>query len=144
MDETERLARRSSRLARAAFILSLGAVLAASLQFYFSWENRQPITLPVVPAETVAPAPIVADNPADLRADLSLQELIRRAPTLRSGNLQGWWAGEQARKVLRLEAEAKRQLLAGDRDGATRSLARASAIRADIPTLANSEKPVPH
>ncbi len=92
------------------------------------------------PAENNAPA--VVEQPAeDPRSDLSLQELVRRAPSIKSGNMQAWWAGEQARQVLRLEGQAKRQLLASDRDGANRTLARADEIRAQIPTLANSEKP---
>ena len=144
MDETERLIRRSMRLARVACLLSLGALLASALQFYSSWINNRPVAatppLPLVENTTAAP-PTPAEEPEDARSDLSLQELVRRSPNIRSGNLQGWWAGEQARKVLRLEAESKRQLLTGDREGAARTLARADAIRAQIPTLASSEKP---
>jgi hypothetical protein len=60
---------------------------------------------------------------------------------LRTGNLQAWWAGEQARMVQRLEAQAKRQALAGDREGAARSASRADAIRSRIPALVDYEKP---
>ena len=139
MDETERLARRSLRLVCVACILSLGALLCSGVQAYLSWKNSHAQVV-AAPMETPMPAPI-EPIAADPRADLSLQELVRRAPSIKSGNMQAWWAGEQARKVLRLEAEAKRQLLAGDRDGANRTLARADEIRAQIPTLAGSEKP---
>jgi len=64
-----------------------------------------------------------------------------RAPTLRTGTLQAWWAGEQARQVERLEQQAKRQLLAGDSVGAERSARRADSIRNGIDSLASFEKP---
>lgn len=140
MEETERLVRRSLRLVRVACILSLGALLCSGIQAYFSWKSLQSTEVVSSPAENNAPA--VIEQPAqDPRSDLSLQELVRRAPSIKSGNMQAWWAGEQARQVLRLEGQAKRQLLASDRDGANRTLARADEIRAQIPTLANSEKP---
>ena len=138
MDETERLARRSLRLVRIACVLSLGAFLASGLQVYFWWSNR-PIKEPAPVNEPASSS--LTETTNDSRSNLSLQELVRRSPSIRSGNLQAWWAGEQARNVLRLEAQAKRQLLSGDRDGAARSIARADAIRAEIPTLADSEKP---
>lgn len=72
---------------------------------------------------------------------LTVEELARRAPTLRTGTLQAWWAGEQARNVQRLEALAKRQTLAGDREGAARSVRRADAIRSAIDPLAKFEQP---
>ena len=75
------------------------------------------------------------------RPQLSLADLARRSPSIRTGNLQAWWAGEQARQVQRLEAQAKRQALAGDRDGAARSISRADAIRSGIGSLADFEKP---
>jgi hypothetical protein len=138
MDETQRLARRSSRFAALACILSLGAVLCSGTQAYFFWKNLHP---EVVAAPMENNALVNEPPPQDPRSDLSLLDLVRRAPSIKSGNLQAWWAGEQARQVLRLEAQAKRQLLASDRDGANRTLARADEIRAQIPTLAESEKP---
>ncbi|MDQ2919807.1 MAG: hypothetical protein M3R10_08035 [Verrucomicrobiota bacterium] len=141
MDETERLARRSLRLVRVACILSLGAFFCSGLQVYFTWTNNHSAKQAAAPSESIASQNVASDTNRDARVDLSLQELIRRSPPIRSGNLQAWWAGEQARNVVRLEAQAKRQLLAGDRDGAARTIARADAIRAEIPTLADSEKP---
>ncbi len=140
MDETQRLARRSSRFAALACILSLGAVLCSGTQAYFSWKNLHRAEVEAAPPDNNA---LVASEPPmqDPRSDLSLLDLVRRAPSIKSGNLQAWWAGEQAREVLRLEAQAKRQLLASDREGANRTLARADDIRAQIPTLAESEKP---
>ncbi|MGZ5537147.1 MAG: hypothetical protein ACXWG0_01325 [Chthoniobacterales bacterium] len=139
MDETQRLIRRSSRFAILACILSLGALLCSGTQAYFFWKNQHGTEVVAAPVENNAPAPI--EPLQDPRSDLSLEDLVRRAPSIKTGNLQAWWAGEQARQVLRLEAQAKHQLLAGDRDGANRTLARADEIRSQIPTLAESEKP---
>jgi hypothetical protein len=141
MEETQRLIRRSSRFAALACILSLGALVCSGLQAYFSWKNLHGAEVVAAPVENTGSTAVVSEPIQDPRSDLSLQDLVRRAPSIKSGNMQAWWAGEQARQVLRLEAQAKRQLLAGDRDGANRTLARADEIRALIPTLADSEKP---
>jgi hypothetical protein len=142
MDEAERLARRSLRMVRIACVLSLGALVSSGLQAYFYWSNNRPIKEIAAATESVPLATATNEANRDGRSDLSLQELVRRSPSIRTGNLQAWWAGEQARNVLKLEAQAKRQLLAGDRDGAARTIARADSIRAEIPTLADSEKPL--
>lgn len=78
---------------------------------------------------------------SDFRTSVTIAELANNSPSLRSGTVQAWWAGEQARQVQRLEFEAKRQALAGDLDGAARTASRADEIRNGINALADFEKP---
>jgi hypothetical protein len=137
----DRTLHRRSRFSRAAFAIALIALFCSIAQLYYFW-------LPFL-RETTTRNEFVDSNlseveKSDPRTQLTLWELARFGPTIRKGSLQGWWAGEQARKVLVLEAEAKHELLAGDREGAARTIARADAIRAEIPTLANFEKPTAH
>ena len=77
----------------------------------------------------------------DPRIELTIDEMARRAPTLRTGSVQAWWAGEQARQVQALEAQAKRQVIVGDRNGAVKSVQRADEIRSGIDSLASFERP---
>ena len=132
-----------SKLALLALALAFAALLCSAAPAYFSWlaytrTSEPPREIPA-PVATIAPPEPAA--PADLRAQLTLSELAKRSPSIRAGNLQAWWAGEQARQVQRLEAQAKRQTLAGDREGAARSVNRADEIRSGIATLADFEKP---
>ncbi|MGI9087639.1 MAG: hypothetical protein ACR2HH_07885 [Chthoniobacterales bacterium] len=134
------LHRRPSALARFALLMALTALLCSGAQAYYAWKNRPA----AVPAETsLAQDFNLSPSVDDPRVSASLAELARHAPTLRRGTVQAWWNGEQARQVLRLEREAKRQLLAGDRAGAAASASRADAIRNEIDSLAAFEKPAP-
>ena len=132
---------RGSRLAALAALLALFALLASGVQAYYSR------TVVAVERESVAELgdyirATNRDEPIeDPRLQLTIEELARRAPTLSSGTLQAWWAGEQARNIQRLEALAKRQTLAGDREGAARTVRRADALRSGIEPLAKFEQP---
>lgn len=129
-----------SRLALVAFVLAAAAFVCSAGQIYYSWSASSGISDST--RESVDQAntePVGTDS--DLRTQVTIPELARRGPSLRTGTLQAWWAGEQARQVQRLEAQAKRQTLAGDREGAARSASRADAIRGSIPVLADFEKP---
>jgi hypothetical protein len=134
---------RRSRLAVVATVLALAALLSSGVQAYYSRAAFATMT------ESTAEMGdyIRATNrdsiseTEDARMQLTIEELARRAPSLSSGTLQAWWAGEQARRVQRLEALAKRQTLAGDHEGAARTVKRADAIRSGIETLAKFEKP---
>lgn len=133
---------KSSPLALLALALSAAALICSGTQAYLAWSNYARVNslareVPV--AISLNGAPVVTQS--DLRTQMTIPELAKRAPTLRSGSLQAWWAGEQARQVQRLEAQAKRQALAGDRAGAALSAQRADAIRGSIPVLADFEKP---
>ncbi|HEV3410257.1 MAG TPA: hypothetical protein VG095_08175, partial [Chthoniobacterales bacterium] len=137
-------AQRSTGLAVVAVLLALAALIVSlwpKLQ-QWQWRNRYAASA-VLPEFSPATAgtSTSSDSTADLRTNLTIAELAKRAPSLRTGNLQAWWAGEQARQVQRLEAQAKRQALAGDHQGAARSASRADAIRSRIPALADFEKP---
>jgi len=131
-----------SKLALFAMLLALAALLLTAGQAYFSWTARSRASDSVGDFGDFVNA-TEPDSPHqnDLRTQLSLAELAKRAPSIRTGTLQAWWAGEQARQVQRLEAQAKRQTLAGDREGAARSVRRADAVRSGIPSLADFEKP---
>lgn len=136
---------RLSKLALAAFVLALAALLCSLGQTYYSWEayarandSARELTDLV---GSIAPPPALPTEMSDLRTQITIPELAKRAPSIRTGNLQAWWAGEQARQVQRLEAQAKRQTLAGDLEGAARSASRADTIRGSIPALAEFEKP---
>jgi len=138
---TERMRRNPSKLSLWAMIFSLAALLCCGAQAYYSWAAYRTAVESVTDLSHLVGSIQADDVPTDLRTKLTLAELAKRAPSLRTGTLQAWWAGEQARQVQRLEAQAKRQTLAGDREGASRSVGRADAIRSGIPSLADFEKP---
>jgi hypothetical protein len=133
--------RKPSRLAVAAAILALAALLTSGAQAYRSMYGRDTFAQARRTAMGIDRSVAFDQTRTDLRTQTTIAELAQRAPSLRTGTLQAWWAGEQARQVERLEAQAKRQTLAGDRDGAARSARRADAIRSRIPALADSERP---
>lgn len=133
---------KASKLAWLAAALSLAALVCSGVQFYQtprSQSARAEEKTEMNETDIVSPSEGAFE---DSRKEASLSELAKRAPTLRTGTVQAWWAGEQARQIQRLEALAKKQTLAGDREGAARSANRADAIRRAIPTLATSEKPL--
>jgi hypothetical protein len=140
---------RMSKLAVVALILSVAALICSGVQGYYAGRAYSAaIDSAADMAEFMkamnSPASVqAAADVADARTEITLGELATRAPSIRTGTLQAWWAGEQARQVQRYEAQARRQLLAGDRDGAARSASRADAIRSGIPSLAGMEKPRP-
>ncbi len=131
--------RRPSGFAVFALMLMAAALLWCGTQLSIS----RPAT--AVAAETTTrtseEALVATTVDSDDRTELTIAELARRAPSLRNGSVQAWWAGEQARQVEQLEALAKRQMLAGDFAGAARSASRADDIRQAIPKLANFERP---
>lgn len=136
--------RRSNKLVFVTAILALAALLSSGTQAYLQWSaSRRVAELPMEMTATPVPQPAAA-IPSDARTELTLAELAKRSPSLRKGTLQAWWAGEQARQVQRLEAQAKRQTLAGDQAGAALSASRADSIRSSISILADFEKPQPH
>ncbi|HSH40092.1 MAG TPA: hypothetical protein VK993_15065 [Chthoniobacterales bacterium] len=128
-------------LAALAAVLALLALLVSGVHAYYSR------TVLTAEHESVAALAdyIRATSRDEVLEDpcvqLTLEELARRAPTLSTGTLQAWWAGEQARSVQRLEALAKRQTLAGDREGAARTVRRADAIRTGIAPVAKFGQP---
>ena len=134
--------RRPSKLATVAVVLAVVALLCSGALAYRTWRTER---LMASLTRSDLPTLANADGPANLhndaRTNLTIAELAKRAPNIRTGTLQAWWAGEQARQVQRLEAQAKRQALAGDRDGAVRTVNRADAIRSKIPALVDFEKP---
>ncbi len=135
--------RRPSRLAVLALLVMAAALLWFGVEVHqsriaFAAAAREPIAVAQHTAEHQSELSL--DLP-DLRTALTIPELARRAPSLRNGTVQAWWAGEQARQVQRLEAQAKRQALAGDHAGAARTASRADAIRSRIPALAEFERP---
>jgi hypothetical protein len=132
--------RRPSGLAIFATLLAALALLWSGADWYRARSVSDRAFNSQTAASDYAGANISAEA-SDLRTNVTIAELAKRAPSLRTGTVQAWWAGEQARQVQRLEAQAKRQALAGDRDGAARSVSRADAIRSGIPALAESEKP---
>lgn len=133
--------RRRSRLAMVAALLALAALLVSGGQAYY-WRALHTATV-----ESTAElgdyirAATRDELLGDPRIQLTIDEMARRAPTLRTGSVQAWWAGEQARQVQSLEAQAKRQVIVGDRDGAVRSVQRADEIRSGIDSLASFERP---
>jgi hypothetical protein len=133
--------RRPSKLALVAVVLASVALLGSAMQAYHVWPNWQRRSNSTMASAEQLAMQVDTGATQDLRTNLTIAELAKRAPSLRTGNLQAWWAGEQARMVQRLEAQAKRQALAGDREGAARSASRADAIRSRIPALVDYEKP---
>ena len=132
---------RGSRLAAVAAVLALLALLASGVQAYYSRTSIAVERESVAELGDFIRATHRDEAIEDPRMQLTVEELARRAPTLRTGTLQAWWAGEQARNIQRLEALAKRQTLAGDREGAARTVRRADAIRSGIEPLAKFEQP---
>jgi hypothetical protein len=132
---------RRSGLAVVAAILALAALLLSTLQAYYSRAAYSTVSESAAEMGDYIRATNRDDATEDPRMQLTIEELARRAPTLSSGTLQAWWAGEQARRVQRLEALARRQTLAGDREGAARTVQRADAVRSGIEPLAKFEKP---
>lgn len=137
----EQLRPRAPKLAWAAIILSMAALVCSLGRIH--WPGYGDRLTNETTAELNAPRDSISSEQTfiDPRTQLTIPELARRAPSLRSGNLQAWWVGEQARQVERLEAQAKRQALAGDREGAAQSASRADSIRSEIPALADFERP---
>ncbi len=137
--------RQSSNLALLAVCLALAALLLSGAQAYRSWVAYANAHEPdrelgdFVKAMRNSGAGIFADT----RTETTVAELAARAPSLRHGTVQAWWAGEQARQVQELEREAKRQTLAGDRDGAALSASRADQIRNGISSLTAFERVPP-
>ncbi len=130
-----------SRLAVVAMLLALAALLISGAQAFY-WRNLHTAT-----AESTAElgdyirASTRDQLLGDPRIQLTIDEMARRAPTLKTGSVQAWWAGEQARQVQWLEAQAKRQVILGDRNGAVQSVQRADEIRSGIDSLASFERP---
>ncbi len=129
-----------SRLALAAFLLALAAVLWLAVQSYSARRSGG------VVRESAEMSDYVLATKRDQwwgdpRMQVTIEEMARRAPSLSKGTLQAWWAGEQARQVQFLEEQAKRQMIVGDREGALLSVQRADAIRRGIEPLANFERP---
>jgi hypothetical protein len=145
---SERL-RRPSRAAVFALLLIAAALLWCGAQVYHAHFVIPASTAESVPADEQTALAMNAAAPADLaqidrHAFLTIDELAARAPTLQTGTAQAWWMGQQAREVQRLEAQAKRQAIAGDYQGAARSATRAYQIRSTIPAVASSEHPSAH
>lgn len=135
---------RRSKLALVAAILALAALLLSALQAYYARAAYSTMSESAAEMGDYIRASNRDEQIADPRLQVTIEELARRAPSLNSGTLQAWWAGEQARHVQRLEALAKRQTLAGDREGAARTVQRADALRTGIEPLAKFEKPSPN
>jgi hypothetical protein len=137
--------RRPSKVAVLALLLIVAALIWCGAQAYSA---RRATIMPaseMAEQSTMTTSEILQQQQQyDSRGILTIAELANRAPTLRNGSAQAWWAGEQARQVQRLEAEAKRQALAGDYDGAARTVSRANQIRSGIPALADFERPQTH
>ncbi|CAA9259422.1 MAG: hypothetical protein AVDCRST_MAG42-2636 [uncultured Chthoniobacterales bacterium] len=138
---TAKIAPRRSKLALLALVLALAALLLSGAQTYYARSAYSAVSDSAAEMGDFIRATNRDDDTEDPRLQLTVEELARRAPTLRTGTLQAWWAGEEARRVQRLEALAKRQALAGDRDGAARTARRADAIRSGIESLAKFEQP---
>ncbi len=138
----EELQRRPSRVAALALLVALAALLSSGAQYYYYWKNTpEPRFAATQTTETLSMSNNSEEETPNSRIQPTLLDLAKRAPTLRTGTVQAWWAGEQAREVMKLEALARRQALAGDREGAARSASRADAMRSGIDSLASSEKP---
>ena len=137
---TEEL-RRDSPLALFATVMAAIALLACVALAYYL---RRPATLATASNDIRMVDDVLSSAagvaPSDSPTNLTIAELAKRAPSLRTGTVQAWWVGEQARQVQRLEALAKKQALAGDRDGAARTASRADAIRSTIGAIADVEK----
>ncbi len=130
-----------SRLAMLAFFLALAALLCSAAQALY-WQRTQTEAVETVAEMGDLIRATQRDQwGGDPRVQITLEEMARRAPSLSTGTLQAWWAGEQAREVQFLEAQAKRLMLVGDREGAVQSAKRADDIRSGIASLASFERP---
>ena len=138
----EALRPQRSKAAVVALIFSAAALLFSGAQAYRSWSPYSVGDGSASRADDFGSAAAQEENEPDGRTHLTVSELAKRAPSLRTGTLQAWWAGEQARQIQKLEAQARRQVLAGDADGAARSVSRADAIRSRVPSLVGFEKPM--
>lgn len=136
-----RSAPRRSKMAAAAFILALAALLISAMQAVYSRAAFFTMSESAAEIGDYIRAANRDEETEDPRTQVTIEELARRAPTLSTGTLQAWWAGEQARRVQRLEALAKRQTLAGDHEGAARTVKRADAMRTGLEPLARFERP---
>jgi hypothetical protein len=129
----EELRPKSSPLVLVALLLSLAALLLSGTQAYYSRAAYATASSTVRNGGGLTDSMDFDETEESSTPYITLTDLAKRAPTLRTGTLQAWWAGEQARQVQKLEAQAKRQLLARDFDGAARTVQRADAIRSRIP-----------
>ncbi|MGI8437311.1 MAG: hypothetical protein ACR2NX_10470 [Chthoniobacterales bacterium] len=132
-----------SRLAALAIVLALAALAFSAAQTFYYRQAHTATVETTAEAGDYLRATNRDQDQEDPRIQVTLDEMARRAPSLRGGNLQAWWAGEQARQVQWLEAHAKRQMIVGDREGAVQSVKRADDIRSEINALASFEKPPP-
>ena len=131
-----------SRLAAVAIVLAVVALLCSGVQAYYSRAAQSAATESAAElGDYIRASNRDSWTGEDPRMQVTIEELARRAPSLSKGTLQAWWAGEEARRVQRLEALAKRQMLTGDREGALRTVQRADAIRNGIEPVASFEKP---
>lgn len=130
-----------SRLAVAAMWLAIAALAFSTVQFFYWQRAHATATESAAEMGDFIRATQRDMWPGDPRIQLTIDEMARRAPSLSKGTLQAWWAGEQAREVQFLEAQAKRLMLLGDREGAVRSAQRADAVRGGIETLGSFERP---
>ena len=131
-----------SKLAVLATAIAIVALVGSAAQGYMGWRAYSTARDSAAEMSDLIRATNRDDAwEGDARLQASISELARRAPSLDRGTLQAWWAGEQARQVQALEANAKRQTLAGDREGAAISARRADAIRSGIDVLATHERP---
>ncbi len=141
----EALRPKPSIAGRFALLFSFLALLGVGLQWYDA-RLLDRITRSTFRDTTTAPAlasaTVESETFTDNRTHLTVAELAHLAPSLRSGSLQAWWRGEQARQIQQLESEAKRRTLAGDFDGAAQSARRADDIRSGVTVLADFEKPL--
>jgi hypothetical protein len=91
------------------------------------------------------PADLLAERLATIdkgdRLNFSLKELAAR-PSVFSNeqSIQEWWAGDQARKVMSLESEGRRQSAAGDRFGGALNIDRADQVRSSVNSLNSNER----
>ncbi|HMJ06392.1 MAG TPA: hypothetical protein VK474_09085 [Chthoniobacterales bacterium] len=138
--QSQQLQRRSSRWAVVATLLAAAALFCFARQAFYNARAGRESTGNFWPDGGSFAATLRAGKTGeDPRTHFTLAELARRAPSIGAGNLQAWWAGEQARQVQGYEEQAKRQALAGDTQGAARSVERADEIRSGIRGLKEPE-----
>ena len=132
---------RRSNLAPLAILLAIVALLCSAAQAFYSRAVYLSARDSAAELGDYVRAATRDDWRGDPRMQVTIEELARRAPTLSTGTLQAWWAGEEARRVEALERRAKNQMLEGDFAGALQNVKRADAIRTGIEPLAKFEKP---
>jgi hypothetical protein len=138
--QNRQLQRNSSRWAMFASLLAAAALLFLVRQAFSDARGSRSSSAAFGKNSDRFTATIgTAETGGDPRTHFTLAELAKRAPSIRDGTLQAWWAGEQARQVQHYEAQAKRQALAGDSQGAARSAKRADEIRSGIHGLREPE-----